>query len=68
MKIIPHKLTILNQRVNYFEAARMIQTKIAVQQDFKHSIQVRLYFHSCEPLKNPQSSKDHIATIFNPFM
>ena len=30
MKIITHKLTILSQRVNYFEAARMIQTKIAV--------------------------------------
>ena len=26
MKIILHKLTIINPRVNYFEAARMIQT------------------------------------------
>ena len=53
---------------NQNEAARMIQTKIGAQQDFKHLIQVCLYFHSREPLKKLQSCKDHIATIFNPFM
>ena len=40
----------------------MIQSKTGAQQDFKHLIHVRLYFHSREPLKkNPQSTKDHIA-------
>ena len=43
-----------NPRVdNYFEAARMIQTKIGAEKNFKHLIQVRLYFHSKKPLKNP---------------
>ena len=49
-KIISRELTVINPRVNYFEAARMIQTKIA-QKDFKHLIQVRFYFHSREQLK-----------------
>ena len=43
-----HKQTIINPRVNYFEAARMIQTKKGAQQDL---IKVRLYFHSRELLK-----------------
>ena len=47
---------IINPRVNYF-AARMIQTKIGAQQDFKHLIQVRLYFHSREPLKKSVTPK-----------
>ena len=51
MKIIPRKVTIINSRVNYFEAARMIQTKIGAQQDFKHLIRVRFYFHPRKPLK-----------------
>ena len=55
MKIKSHKLTIINPHVNYFEATRMIQSKIGAQQDFKHMMQVRLYFHSREPLK--KSSK-----------
>ena len=54
--------------MNYFEAALMFQTKIRAQQDFRLLIQVHLYFHSKEPLKNPQSTKDHIATISNGFM
>ena len=51
MQIISHKLMIINSRVNYFEAARMIQTKIGVQQHLKYLIQVRFYFHPREPLK-----------------
>ena len=31
-------------------------------------MQVHLYFHSGEPLKNLRGTKDHIATIFNLFM
>ena len=54
--------------MNYFEAARMIQTKIGAQQDFKHLILACLYFHSREPFKSPQSTKDHIATILYPFI
>ena len=54
--------------MNYFKAARMIQTKIGAQQDSSHSIQVCLYFHSRKPLKNPQGTKDHITTIFNSIM
>ena len=51
-KNISHKVTIINPCVNYFENARMIQTKTGAQQHFKHLIQVRLHFHSREPLKN----------------
>ena len=54
--------------MNYFEATRMIQIKIGAQQDFRHLIQVRLYLHSREPLKNQQHTKDHVATIFNGFI
>ena len=55
--------------MNCFEAARMIQTKIGAQQDFKHLIQVDFYFYSIETLKkNSQSTKDHIAIIFDPLM
>ena len=64
-KKIPHKLRIITLRacVNYFEAACMIQTKMGAQQDFKHLIQVSLYFHSKEPLK--KSTKHNlIANIF----
>ena len=39
MKIKSHKLTIINPHVNYFEATRMIQSKIGAQQDFKHMMQ-----------------------------
>ena len=42
---------IINLHVNYFKAASMIKTKIGAQQDFKHLIQVYLYFHIREPLK-----------------
>ena len=68
IRTISRKLTIINPRVNYFKAARMIQTKIDAQQDSSHSIQVCLYFHSRKPLKNPQGNKDHIATTFNSIM
>ena len=52
---------IINPRVYYFEAARMIQTKIGAQQDSNHLIQVCLYFHSRQPRKKiPQDTKDHI--------
>ena len=51
MKIISHKLAIINLHGNYFKAARMIQAKIGAQEDFKHLIQVRLCFHPRKPLK-----------------
>ena len=49
---VSHKLTIINPCLNYFEAARIIQTKKGAQQDL---IKVRLYFLSRELLT--QSSK-----------
>ena len=58
---------ILNPPVNYFQTARMIQTKIGAQQGFKHLIQVWFYFHSREPIKKPQNTKDHIGITFDPF-
>ena len=74
--VIIHKNNIAQTRTNWghqsacdnSEASRMIQTKIGAQQNFKHLIQVHLYFHSREPLKNPQNTKDHIATTFNRFI
>ena len=51
IKIISHRLTISNFRVNYFEAACMIQIKKGTHLGFKHLIQVGFYFHYKEPLK-----------------
>ena len=58
-------LTMINSHVNYFELVRMIQTKIGIQQNFKHLIQVRFYFQSREPLKIHKALK---FIIFNSFM
>ena len=58
----------INLRVNYLEVAFMIQNKIGAQHDSNHLMQIRLYFHLRKPLKKFASTKDHIATIFNPFM
>ena len=42
---------IIDLCMNYFEATHMIQSKIGAQHNFKHLIQLRLYFRLREPLK-----------------
>ena len=59
---------VINSHGNYFKAVFMIQTKIGAQYDYNHLTQVHLYIHLREPLKNLQGTKDHITSIFDPFM
>ena len=54
---------IIDLCMNYFEATHMIQSKIGAQHNFKHLIQLRLYFRLREPLKNPQNTRDHITKV-----
>ena len=55
--------------MNYFESARMIQTKKRSTTGFQ-TIGKGPFILSLKRTtkKNPQSTKNHIATIFNPFM
>ena len=60
IKKLSHKLTIINPRVNYFEAICLIQTKKRSAIAFDKDLFILSH--------NPKGTENHIAIIFNPFM
>ena len=68
-KIKLHKLTIINPRVNYFEAARMIQIKKSSTTGFQTFYKGSLILSPKRTTeKKLQSTRNYITTIFNPLM